>query len=106
MGRKSGSLALGMCKSAGATLAVIPEEFHGESFELSLIVDTIVGAIIKRRAEGHDDGVAVVAEGIAEHMDPETLPTAPRTEADAYGHVRIADMPLGIVLRDAGPRGA
>jgi 6-phosphofructokinase len=100
MGRKSGSLALSMCKSAGATLAVILEEFHGESFELSLIVDTIVGAIIKRRAEGHDDGVAVVAEGIAEHMDPETLPTAPRTEADAYGHVHIADIPLGYLLRD------
>jgi len=29
MGRKSGSLALGMCRSAGATLAVIPEEFNG-----------------------------------------------------------------------------
>ena len=27
MGRKSGALALGMCKAAGATLAVIPEEF-------------------------------------------------------------------------------
>ena len=40
MGRKSGSLALSMCKSAGATLAVIPEEFHDERFDLSLVVDT------------------------------------------------------------------
>ena len=100
MGRKSGSLALGMCKSAGATLAVIPEEFHGERFDLSLVVDTIVGAIIKRRAEGYDDGVAVVAEGIAERMDPGTLPNAPRSEPDAYGHVHIADIPLGYLLRD------
>lgn len=100
MGRKSGSLALSMCKSAGATLAVILEEFHGERFELSLVVDTIVGAIIKRRAAGHDNGVAVVAEGIAERMDPLTLPTAPRSEADAYGHVHIADIPLGYLLRD------
>ena len=100
MGRKSGSLALSMCKSAGATLAVILEEFHGESFDLSLVVDTIVGAIIKRRAEGYDDGVAVVAEGIAERMDPGTLPTGPRSEADAYGHVHIADIPLGYLLRD------
>ena len=30
MGRKSGALALGICKAAGATLAVIPEEFPGE----------------------------------------------------------------------------
>ena len=34
MGRKSGSLALSMCKSAGATLAVIPEEFRGSKFDL------------------------------------------------------------------------
>src|ERR1035437_4728163 len=73
MGRKSGSLALGMCKSAGATLAVIPEEFRGKKFDLALVVDTIVGAIIKRRASGHDDGVAVIAEGIAERMDVGTL---------------------------------
>jgi 6-phosphofructokinase 1 len=59
-----------------------------------------VGAIVKRRAEGYDDGVAVVAEGIAERMDPGTLPTGPRSEADAYGHVHIADIPLGYLLRD------
>jgi 6-phosphofructokinase 1 len=100
MGRKSGSLALSMCKSSGATLAVILEEFHGERFDLSLVVDTIVGAIIKRRAEGYDDGVAVVAEGIAERMEPDTLPNTPGSEADAYGHVHIADIPLGYLLRD------
>ncbi len=52
MGRKSGALALGMCKSAGATLAVIPEEFHVPTLELSLVVDTLVGSIIKRLASG------------------------------------------------------
>jgi 6-phosphofructokinase 1 len=100
MGRKSGSLALGMCKSAGATLAVIPEEFRDKKFDLALVVDTIVGAIIKRRASGHDDGVAVIAEGIAERMDVGTLASAAGSHADAYGHVHIADIPLGIVLRD------
>src|ERR1700693_4095957 len=35
MGRKSGSLGLSMCKSAGATPAIIPEEFHGANFDLS-----------------------------------------------------------------------
>src|SRR4029077_16573919 len=64
MGRKYGSLALSMCKSSGATLAVILEEFHGERFDLSLVVDTIVGAIIKRRAEGYDDGGAGGATGL------------------------------------------
>ncbi len=100
MGRKSGSLALSMCKSSGATLAVIPEEFRDDEFDFALAVDTIVGAIIKRRDAGHDNGVAVIAEGIAERMNPASLRATPELERDAYGHVHIADIPLGIVLRD------
>src|SRR5271169_28949 len=100
MGRKSGSLALSMCKSVGATLAVIPEEFRSERLELSLVVDTIVGSIIKRRANGRDDGVAIIAEGIAEYADPESLTPAPGAGLDAYGHAHIADIPLGMLLRD------
>src|SRR5208337_2912786 len=57
MGRKSGLLALSMCKAAGATLAVIPEEYRGNKFDLAQVVDTIVGAMIKRRAAGHNNGV-------------------------------------------------
>jgi 6-phosphofructokinase len=98
MGRKSGSLALGMCRSAGATLAVIPEEFNGGKVELNLVVDTIVGAIIKRAAAGRDNGVAVIAEGIAEVTD--LGGRAPGSSYDAYGHISIADIPLGMLLRD------
>ncbi len=101
MGRKSGALALGICKAAGATLALIPEEFSGERIALDDVVDTIVGAIVKRRANGHDHGVAVVAEGIAERLDPAELSAVATAARDAYGHVRLADVPLGSVLRDA-----
>ena len=101
MGRKSGSLALGMCKAAGATLAVIPEEFADDVFDLRLVVDTIVGSIVKRRASGHDHGVAIVAEGIAERLTAEQLEHFDSVSRDAYGHVRLADVPLGAVLRDA-----
>jgi 6-phosphofructokinase len=100
MGRKSGSLALGMCKSAGATLAVIPEEFSGEYIDLDMVVDIIVGSIIKRAAYGRDNGVALVAEGIAERLNPEMLKDVPNTAIDAYGHVHLADIPLGWILRD------
>jgi 6-phosphofructokinase 1 len=64
-----------------------------------MVVDTIVGAIIKRRASGRDNGVAVVAEGIVERLEQSTLPVngSPR---DAYGHLHIADVPLGTLLRD------
>jgi 6-phosphofructokinase 1 len=101
MGRKSGSLALGMCKAAGATLAVIPEEFDDASFSLHAIVDTIVGSILKRRLSGHDHGVAIVAEGIAERLTADQLEHLDGVTRDAYGHVRLADVPLGAVLRDA-----
>ena len=100
MGRKSGALALGMCKAAGATLAVIPEEFSGPELDLELVIDTIVGAIVKRRADGYEHGVAVVAEGIVERVSAATLRALEHATRDAYGHVRLADIPLGSLLRD------
>ncbi len=99
MGRKAGFLALGIGKSAGATLTVIPEEFGSGKIDLRTVVDIIVGAIIKRRVSGHEDGVAIVAEGIAERLDLDTLPVD-SLERDAYGHVHIADIPLASFLRD------
>src|SRR5579863_2206009 len=100
MGRKSGALALGMCKAAGATLAVIPEEFPDGELDLNQVIDTIAGAIIKRRSQGRDHGVAVVAEGIAERVSAASLKALEGVSHDAYGHVRLADVPIGAVLRD------
>jgi 6-phosphofructokinase 1 len=99
MGRKSGSLALGMCKAAGATLAVLPEEFPN-GLDVALVVDTIVGAIVKRRALGRMHGIAVVAEGIVEGIPASAFATLEGVERDAFGHIRIADVPIGSVLRD------
>ena len=101
MGRKSGALSLGMCKAAGATLAVIPEEFTSDPLDLRAVVDTIVGAIVKRKAQGHDHGVAVVAEGIAERLSADSLDGLEGLSRDSYGHVRLADVPIGTILRDA-----
>lgn len=100
MGRKSGALALGMCKAAGATLAVIPEEFPGSELDITLVIDTLCGAIIKRRAQGREHGVAVVAEGIVERISADALAALDGVERDAYGHVRLADVPIGAILRD------
>ena len=100
MGRKSGSLALGMCKAAGSTLAVLPEEFPDRS-TLALVCDTIVGAIVKRRTLGRRHGVAVVAEGIAEKIWDDVFRAGDNLGRDSFGHVRLADVPLGTILRDA-----
>ncbi len=100
MGRKAGSLALGMCKAAGATIAVIPEEFPNGELDLNLVVDTLVGSIVKRRAQGRDHGVAVVAEGIIERVSADALASLENVARDAYGHVRLADVPIGTLVRD------
>ncbi len=100
MGRKSGSLALGMCKAAGSTLAVLPEEFP-EKATLGAVRDTIVGAIVKRRALGRRHGVAVVAEGVAEKIWDDVFSANENLGRDSFGNVRLADIPLGVILRDA-----
>jgi 6-phosphofructokinase 1 len=101
MGRKAGHLALGIGKAAGATLTLIPEEFGGERIRFKAIVDTLVGAIIKRLALGRRDGVAVVAEGVVLGLDPEDLSQLSDVERDAHGNLRIAEVDIGEILKKA-----
>ena len=100
MGRKSGSLSLGMCKAAGSTVAVLPEEF-AEHTTLASVADTVVGSIVKRRALGREHGVAVVAEGLAERVWDDVFSRNDNLGRDSFGNVRLADVPLGTILRDA-----
>jgi len=102
MGRKSGSLALGAGKSAGAPITIIPEEFPPGVIELADVVRTIEGSIVKRLAfEGRNDGVAVIAEGIAERLDENDLTVLKDVPRDEHGHIRLAEVPLGKVLKNA-----
>jgi 6-phosphofructokinase len=108
MGRKAGHLALGIGKAAGATLTLIPEEFTGR-IRLQTVVDTLVGAIIKRLSYGRPDGVAVIAEGLVLGIEPGDLVQADQAsppadhslevERDAHGHVRIAEINIGEILK-------
>ena len=99
MGRKAGHLALGVGKAAGATLTLIPEEFGGQRIRLADIVDTLVGAIIKRLSDGRRDGVAVIAEGLVLDIDPEDLQQFQDVERDEHGHLRIAEVNIGEILK-------
>lgn len=98
MGRKAGHLALGIGKAAGATLTLIPEEF-GARVGLKTIVDTLVGAIIKRLSYGRRDGVAIVAEGVVLSIDPNDLAQLEDVERDSHGNVRIAEVNIGEILK-------
>ena len=101
MGRKAGHLALGIGKSAGATLTMIPEEFAGRRIRLRMLVDTLAGAIIKRRNAGRRDGVAVLAEGLILGIDPEDLKALEHAERDEHDNVRLAEINIGAVLKAA-----
>lgn len=101
MGRKAGHLALGIGKSAGATLTLIPEEFGLRGIRLKAITDTLVGAIIKRLALGKKHGVAIIAEGVVEGLDPADLAGLEGIERDAHDNLRIAEVAIGGILKQA-----
>lgn len=101
MGRNAGFLAIGIGKSAGATLTLIPEEF-GESTSIAQIADILEGAMLKRRSMGRSDGVAVLAEGLAYKLgDQEELSRLLGRDVpvDAAGHPRLSEVPLAQILR-------
>jgi 6-phosphofructokinase 1 len=99
MGRKAGHLALGIGKAAGATLTMIPEEFRSRTVRLKTIVDTITGCILKRVADGREDGVIVLAEGLAEFVPPEDMAELETAERDEHGHVRLEEISFGDVCK-------
>ncbi|MGE0130290.1 MAG: diphosphate--fructose-6-phosphate 1-phosphotransferase [Blastocatellales bacterium] len=95
MGRQAGHLALGIGKASGATLTLIREEFESETVPFAHICDVIEGAIIKRRATGRHHGVAVLAEGLIEKLDPSDMEELMDVEKDDHGHIRFAEIDLG-----------
>jgi 6-phosphofructokinase len=100
MGRKAGHLALGIGKAAGATLTMIPEEFGRRLIPLDKMGDILAGAIIKRLASGRPDGVAVLAEGLVEHLDTNALEAFGPLERDENDHIRLAEVEFGPIIKN------
>jgi 6-phosphofructokinase 1 len=94
MGRKAGHLALGIGKAAGATLTIVAEEFSSRYVPFATICDIVEGTIVKRRAMGRHFGVAVLAEGLIDKLDPAELVELEDVERDEHGHVRFAEVDL------------
>lgn len=99
MGRKAGYLAMGIGKSAGATLTVIPEEFAQQPIRMRAVTDMIVGSIIKRLANGDPYGVAVLAEGLVEIIDPQDFEFIRMIERDEHGHPRLAEVNTAAIIK-------
>jgi len=101
MGRTAGHLALGIGKAAGATVTLIREEFPTQQIRLEAIVDTLACAVVKRLSEGRRNGVAVIAEGLVLGLDPAVLERLTKVERDSHGNVRLAEIDIGDILKDA-----
>ncbi len=99
MGRKAGHLALGIGKSAGATLTIIPEEFGKGKINLKYLVDTLVGAIIKRLSYGRQDGVAIIAEGLLDKLNSDAFNHLVNIERDEHDNMRFAEINFGEILK-------
>jgi 6-phosphofructokinase 1 len=64
---------------------------------LDRVADILEGAVVKRRAQGRDHGVALLSEGIADGLDPATLGSI---ERDSYGNIRLSELDLGRLLKE------
>lgn len=99
MGRTAGHLALGMGRSAGAALTIIPEEFPAEKIPLQQVVDIITGSVVKRYLTGKNYGVAVIAEGVIEKIAPEDFKKLGTVVTDEHGHIRYSELDFGEILK-------
>ncbi len=102
MGRKAGHLALGIGKSAGATLTIIGEEFGDKTISFECVCDILEASIIKRMALGNPYGIAVLAEGIITRIDQEELKSHPyvNLEKDLHGNIRLSEIDIGRITKD------
>ena len=110
MGRAAGHLALGIGKSAAATLTIIPEEFRGRQVTLDELCDLILGAMIKRASRNTHYGVCVLAEGLIGAIGEEGLLKAMESAGvvgrygnvvrDPHNHLRLGEIEFGRMVRD------
>ncbi|MFM1848530.1 MAG: pyrophosphate--fructose 6-phosphate 1-phosphotransferase [Pseudomonadota bacterium] len=98
MGRKAGFLALGLGVAAGATLTLIPEEFNQHRQTPEEIAGIIFKSIAARAKHGKEHGVALLAEGLLDVLDPNGSPLLQSCPRDELGRVNYSHIELGEVI--------
>ncbi len=99
MGRKTGHLAMGIGKSSGATLTLIPEEFKEKNIPASKIIKTLEGSIIKRLKTGREYGVAIIAEGLTDKINASDIEKVSELKKDDLGRTRYSEFKLAPYLK-------
>ena len=97
MGRRTGHLALGIGQSSGAPITIIPEDFEEERVPLEKVIAILEGSIIKRMSMGREYGVAILAEGMLDKIDPVDLGLM---DKDSMGRIRYVDVNFGQLLKN------
>lgn len=98
MGRQAGYLALGIGVAAGATITLIPEEFSGKLRSPKEILQPVLDSIKLRANQGKKYGVAILAEGILDCLDPDTVEGMEKWPRDDLGRITYSELELGDVL--------
>lgn len=99
MGRTAGHLALGIGRSSGAAVTIIPEEFKQDKISLKQVADILLGTMIKEKLRGRSYGVGIIAEGVIEKIDEEDLKKLGDLALDEHGHIRYAELDFGDILK-------
>lgn len=100
MGRKAGHLALGTGTAARAPLTLIPEEFQEYPLTPDRFSNIVVGAMLKRLAQGRRDGVVVLAEGVFEKFPKDVIDRYAHIARDPQGNIRMPDLYLHKLFTD------
>lgn len=108
MGRAAGHLALGIGKASASAITVISEEFGGKKIKLDHVCDLVVGAVVKRRAQGKKYGLAILSEGLIENIGEDGLKEAlgeeikryGNVEYDDHGHLRLGEIEFGRLIKN------
>src|SRR5438067_841325 len=91
MGRDTGWVAMVGGLAGGADMIIIPE------FEAKL--DSVVAHLHRRRTEGKDFSIIVVAEGVQMRaLEPAMAVAAGSEKRDAFGHLQLAKQGVGDAL--------
>ncbi len=108
MGRAAGHLALGIGKASASAITIISEEFGGQKITLDHVCDLVIGAMLKRKAQGKKYGLAILSEGLLENIGEDGLQAAlgsdlnrsGEDERDDHGHLRLGEIEFGRLIKN------
>ena len=93
MGREAGHLAFGIGAACHFPMIIIPEMFDKVEVTFDKIINLVISAIIKRKIEGIDYGVAIISEGVFHFMsDDEIENSGINFTYDDHGHPELGNV--------------